>query len=777
MSKRTPQVANRQFEEAVRTTAEAVWGLNPGRCQPHWYENDPVLHELDGLARLPDVTHLLMVTTSRRLEKVKADVKKLGLAAARERRSGLPVRKWLITDTHLEAEHIDWARKHDVYVLTHAQFQRRFFDGHDYLSKRRGAPFGSARNLRDGSISIPDNEYVALPMEVKQVSVLAKRDNPPGEPIDINGIADLIRQGSTVVLLGPYGAGKSLTTRELFLKLSPDHRRSDHSTPALTPLAINCREHWGSIYGDEILERHARSTGITPRNTLLVAWRAGMVHLLVDGFDELAAQTVSTLANRDFMRQARYDALQGVRDLVGTAPGVSGVLLCGRDHYFDNLPELAHALGINGREFYAIRLGEFTEEQAAEFLKRRTRDTLLPSWLPRKPLILGYLAHQDLLNDVLAIDASHGFGYAWDAFLTLVCRREAEHERAVMEPVAIRRVLEGLACLVRGVPSGMRPITGLDLAQVYRAQTGNIAGEAVLMQLQRLPGLTPREQDPAGRSFVDADMLAALQGGAVARAVIQNSSSLVDTEWLTGLTRDGVRMAAHLLRASGYKPMTVLATAATFSKQIGNKLVQQLVADLVEVVLGLSDEDEEIDFLGLEVTEACFVDLDLEDRVVKRLVIRECSIEELRVGPTLKQSTVKFDGCLIGRVVGVPSKDGLPDASFRECLFDLFDDTSTNAAVLRLPIPDTLKVLMTVLRKLYLQAGGGRKLHALRRGLSSGKMQPLVNRIVDILQAEGFVVVSHEVVHPVRRYTTRVHRILDAGGLADDPLVTRVREL
>ena len=775
MSKPSSQFANRQFEEAVRTTAEAVWGLNPGTCQPQWYENDPGLHELDGLARLPDITHILMVTTSRRLDKVKADVKKLGVAEGRERRRGLPIRKWLITESQIEAQHIEFARKHDVYVLTHAQFQRRFFDGHDYVSKRRHAPFGSARNLRDGSVSIPDNEYVALPMEVKRVSVLAK--DAPGGPIDINGIADLVRQGLTVVLLGPYGAGKSLTTRELFLQLSQNHRRPDDSTPALTPLAINCREHWGSIYGDEILERHARSTGITPRNTLLVAWRAGMVHLLVDGFDELAAQTVSTLANRNFMRQARYDALQGVRDLVGTAPSVSGVLLCGRDHYFDSLSELAHTLGINGREFYTIRLGEFTEEQAAEFLKRRTRNTVLPSWLPRKPLILGYLAHQDLLDEVLAIDASRGFGFAWDAFLTLVCQREAEHERAVMEPVAIRRVLEGLACLVRGVPSGMRPITGFDLAQVYRAQTGSIAGEAVLMQLQRLPGLTPREQDPAGRSFVDTDMLAALQGGAVARAVIDNASRLADTEWLIGLTRDGVRMAAHVLRTNGYKPMTVLATARTFSKQVGNKLVRQLVADLVEVVLGLSDEDEEIDFLGLEVKEACFVDLDLEDRVVRRLVIRECTIEELRVGPTLKQSTVTFDGCLIGRVVGVPTKEGLPDALFRECVFDLFDDTSTNAAVLRLPIPDALKVLMTVLRKLYLQAGGGRKLHGLRRGLPSGRMQSLVKRIVEILETEGLVVVSQEVVHPVRKYTTRVHRILGAGRLADDPLVTRVREL
>ena len=768
------QIASREFEAEVRRTAEAIWGLDPGECQPQWYEGSAELHELDGLARLPEITHLLMVTTSRKLDKVKADVKKLKIAEAKEHhRRDVPVQKWFITENQLEAEHVNYARKHGVRVLTHGQFQKRFFNGRDYFNKRRLTAFGSARNPRDGSISIPDDEYVALPMEAHKVPILNRREEPAGLPIDVKGVTNLIREGSTVVLLGPFGAGKSLTTREVFLALGAS-QGVDARTP-LVPIAINCREHWGAKYGDEILGRHARSTGFTPRNTLTVAWRAGLAHLLVDGFDELAAQTISTPSNKDFMRQARHNSLQGVRDLVNKAPKGTGILLCGRDHYFDSLRELATSLGISNREFFTVRLGEFTEDQASQFLRRRTKTVSLPAWLPRKPLILGYLAHQDLLDEVLDIDSSRGFGYAWDSFLTLVCQREAEHERAAMDPLAIRRVLEGLASMVRTSSTGNRPITGIDLAEVYQSQTGNVAGEAVVMQLQRLPGLTSRDQDPTMRSFVDSDMLAALQGSAVARAVVENSCAVGGRNWFTGLTRDGVRMAAHMLRDNGYTAMTVLGTAKRLSKQTGREFSGQLVADCVAIVLELSDEDEEIDCQGLEVKEAHLHEVNVEDRIIGRLTIRNCIVDVVRVGAALRKSSLLFDGCEIERVEGVPSAGGLLGDRFSGCQIYHFDDASTNAAVLRLAIPDALKVLLTVLRKLYLQAGGGRKKSALKRGLPSGQMHRLVDKVVDLLESEGIVMVSNEVAHPVRKHAVRVHKILAAGSMADDPLVDRIR--
>jgi hypothetical protein len=76
---------NMNFEAEVRRVAEAVWNVLPGHCQPTHYPGNPVVHELDGIARLRDVTHLVMATTSTRLDKVTGDVRKLNAAEAIEK--------------------------------------------------------------------------------------------------------------------------------------------------------------------------------------------------------------------------------------------------------------------------------------------------------------------------------------------------------------------------------------------------------------------------------------------------------------------------------------------------------------------------------------------------------------------------------------------------------------------------------------------------------------------------------------------------------------------
>ena len=60
------------FEEEVRYIAEALWNLPAGSCQPTQYVGDPVVRELDCIARRRDVTHLIMVTTSTKLQKAKS---------------------------------------------------------------------------------------------------------------------------------------------------------------------------------------------------------------------------------------------------------------------------------------------------------------------------------------------------------------------------------------------------------------------------------------------------------------------------------------------------------------------------------------------------------------------------------------------------------------------------------------------------------------------------------------------------------------------------------
>ncbi|MGK2963716.1 MAG: hypothetical protein ACSLFK_16470 [Gemmatimonadaceae bacterium] len=769
-------IANKQFEDDVRRVAEAVWELPPGAIQPQHYTTDSVVRELDGLARLRDVTHLVMATTSTKLDKVKSDVAKLNAAAKIEGRSAALTAQWLITSKQLEAEHIKYARDRKVTALTLSNFRSRVFNGRAYVEKREKAAFGSARNLADGTITIPNDEYVPLPMSSSPYDAVAgKVRNDESRLIDVGEIAVGLRAGKTFVMLAPFGSGKSLTAREVFGLLGRDLLRGDSE---VTPLAINLRENWGNLYADEILERHARSLGFTPRETLTIAWRMGIAPLILDGFDELAAQAVVRSTDLNFLRDARAQALKAVRDLIQNTPTGVGILIAGRDHYFDNLRELQHSLGLHGRSFEIVRLDEFTEAQATLFLRKYGEESGLPDWLPRKPLILGYLAHKKLLPDILAIDHSRGFGYAWNTFLDLVCERESAHELASMNPITVRHVLERLASDVRATPTGTGPIAGVDLAEAYRLETGEVASEGVLMQLQRLPGLTPREQDPGARSFVDEDLLAALQGSAIARLILEGAGKWSPRNWLTPLEEKGVAMASYLVSEAGGTAETAVSVALRLAS-VANRSQQenQVIADVASVALEMARELATLDARSLVVESATFKKMDLEDLSVDHLFLRNCVIEEIRIGPRIADSSLRVTECLLGRVVGVATDEGLPEDIFVGCMAEQFDDTSTTAAALRLRVPAGVKALVTVIRKLYFQAGGGRRLAALKRGITDPIVAACIDDIVHILEAEGMIWVSNAIAHPARRQTARARKLLAELSTSQDPVMRRALEL
>lgn len=770
---------NMAFESEVRFIAEAVWNLEPGSCQPNHYPDDKVVREIDGIARLRDVTHLLMVTTSTKLEKVKNDVKKLNAAELHEKKSTNAVSKWLITERQLDAQHIDHARKNNVEAITLEQFKLRFFDGRSYLSKREKTPFGSARNPSDNSITISDDAYVPLPMvELSRETVRHKKKEHYEEreqPIKLNDIENLLNLGEIVVLTAPFGSGKSLTTRELFKILASKYRKNQNK---LVPLCLNLREHWGQQYFDEILERHARSIGFSPKEDLVTAWRAGFSLILLDGFDEVASQAIVRENDVNFMREARRVALEGIKDFLTKLPSGVGAFICGRDHYFDNENELSHALGIAGKKYKIIKLGEFTEDGANEFLRRQGIDAPLPDWLPRKPLILSYLIQNNLLTGILNIDASQGYGHAWDAFITKITERESQIERAVMDSQTLRFVMERLAFSVRAKISGTGPITGNDLANTYYIETGQSAGEGVLAQLQRLPGLTQRDQEAGSRSFVDADMLAALQGGALSRFIWGQYKPKGDSP-LSALSDKAINVAAYLLKRDGGNSATTLSIVERMLRDSSDATNMQLAADCFSIALALSkEEDYSLDCRGIILESASFGKIDLEEYNIKNLTFSSCIISEIVLGEDTLSSNIQFLNCNIGKVHGVASKAGLPKSIFTDsCEIDEYDDMGTNNAVLKLDIEPKLKALLTILRKLYRQAGAGRKVSALSRGITCKDVASHIPSVLNALERLEFVHIFNNVVHPVRKKTDRVDRILNAPTLSSDPLINEVKQL
>ena len=158
---------------------------------------------------------------------------------------------------------------------------------------------------------------------------------------------------------------------------------------------------------------------------------------------------------------------------------------------------------------------------------------------------------------------------------------------------------------------------------------------------------------------------------------------------------------------------------------------------------------------------------------------RDCLFQGLELAVDADATLLpKFYSCYIGTLDGRVSRLDLPQGVFdKECVFDSFSSGAQNtAAILELPLSTGTKVLLTVLKKLYLQPGSGRRESALFRGLDH-RARVLVPEILDLLVREGLTIKSTAAEEPVwlpaRSQTVRVLRLVSSPVESDDPIVTK----
>ena len=276
------------------------------------------------------------------------------------------------------------------------------------------------------NIKVPPSDYVAT----------ALSDVDTGASLKASELASRVAQGGRYIVYGDYGSGKSMTLRDIYFRI-----RDQFVSGKLIrcPIYLNLREHIAQTQPDEALYRHAEKIGFPQPHSLIAAWRAGFVTLFLDGFDELTPpQFASSVSN---LRQARRFAVEIVRRFIEQTPAHAPIIIAGRDSYFDGRPEAQLALGYQ-KTAQVFDLAGFTDEDVKRFLK--VRSTQVPSWLPTRPLLLGYLANAGLLNgrdQLLPLNPASG----WDQMLQRVCEREVSQVWGVgFEAGDLRLFIEAL---------------------------------------------------------------------------------------------------------------------------------------------------------------------------------------------------------------------------------------------------------------------------------------------------------------------------------------------
>ena len=736
-----------RFEDSVRTVARSLWYLGPGQGAAEFIGAE----EIDCVCRTEDLVHLVECTQLRTMEKYRLQVSKLATAKRELERQRETVKLWIVTEHEPTPDQRRAARTDNITALSLQEFSKRLLDSRSYLEARSNCAFGSAVDPDTGQTNIPDNEYVTLPITT----------NEGAESFSIQDLSAMLASGESIMLQGPFGAGKSLTVREIFRELKNQH----YENPAApVPMAINLREHWGQSDVDELIRRHAARVGFERSHELVRTWNAGGIIALLDGVDELASPAFPT--DREGIRSSRQRALRVVKEFVSQSKGRCGILLAGRDHYFDSVEEAKRILSLPNDMRY-VNIGEFSEDQATQYLANKGISEDLPTWLPRKPLLLGYLTAKELLKEVLAIESESGPAYAWDQFLDRICEREAELDVGIDKDV-VRQLLETLATRSRQLSNGTGPLYESDLAEAFRSVTGIEPMESAKALLQRLPGLTSRDQEIGARSFVDLEMLQALRAGDVARFIENPYKKINQGSWHHALDEFGCSVAGLLVqrKAMHHQNHRVAAMEAI------NRWQEPTLALDCLLSYRTAEDSLILDAGGMRIVGGNCDTIDLVENNVAAIVLESCLIDQIRLDVNVPTDVI-FRKCMIDRVEGVAASRELP-AMFDNCEIVEFDNTQTNTAIMRSDLPPSVKVLLTIIRKLFLQRGSGRVEAALYRGLEE-RYTSHVEPILQHLDSSG-IIFSHPsprgiIWHGNRAERTRMLRILEKPSKSDDMLL------
>ena len=755
---------NERFEQEVRRIARALW--------PSSEFSGAVMvdgRETDGIFETEDCIHIVEATTSRKKEKASQDIVKLVKLIQKHRRvdSARVVRGWFITRDEPTADQREVTNKHrrnNVNTLSFLQFQARLIDSQAYINARDSYKFGSVRDPATGEHSL-DIKYVPLDLlDVNSNNIFSHKD-----------FDSMISEGRTIVLLGDYGAGKSMTLREIYYNLRKEHLKGNTGK---FPVYLNLRDHYGQRDAAEVITRHSRSIGFDHPSHLVRAWRAGYVHLLIDGFDEIS--TISIQGQWHNLGLNRYRAMEAVRCLIREHPKGAGLLVAGRAHFFDNPSERRRALALP-QDAIELSLTEFTEVQIRTYLERVGLSGSVPPWLPSRPLLVGYLAAKGFLSnffDEEATDQPTGPAAGWDALLDNVAAREAEIEAGI-DGNTVRRILERLATKVRSLPDGLGSISRDTVIQAFREICGNNPDDRGLVLLQRLPGLGVDREEENSRTFIDEAFADACKSGDIVDFVDKPfdfpSSVLEDIESSVGVL--GIEVASRKIELRGFGEGK-LNTALSKAYESGTKYMAWDIVRLISEIGHNIRQEVRLERILIPSFELKNFDTDLS-----KLRFVDCFFRRVEIDQNADVSRMpSFYECYIDEVEGRVSKSDLPMGKFDDkCEFDRFNTTAeTTSEMLALDLPLGIRVCLTVLKKLYMQIGAGRRENALYGGLDD-RARRLVPRVLQVLQSEGFTLSdrskNNTIWRPCRSHNERVRKIIIAPSESDDPVLRRCASL
>lgn len=719
---------DRAFEAEVLRIARAKWPQNA-------FSGSKIIdgRERDGVFETEDAVHFIEATTSRSQDKARQDTRKLHQAVVNKIKENAikGARGWFITSEEPTADQrkeVEKIGKGQVVALSFAQFQQSVVDVGAYLSARANHYFGSVKNPKiteekNTGEGVDNLDYVPINLvdDTKNWS--------------ISEICRSLQNGSKFVLTGQFGAGKSMTMRQIFKEMKNDYLRGNTS---LFPVYINLRDHTGQNEAVEVIERHARKIGFESPASLVRAWRASFCVLLLDGFDELTAFGIQR-ANINKLRIIRRTALEAVRQIIKETPNSTGIIVAGRDHFFANLSETESCLGFEGHVTH-LSTTEFTEAQVQQFLKIKSNGNVkkLPAWLPTRPLFVSYLAAHDLIDNVINDESFMDSAAGWDYLIDQICERESLIDKRYLDGPTIRKILARLATYARASEDGLGPLRVDDLKRAYTHVCGFEPDDQAWLILHRLPGLVIHEFEEDTRKFIDGEMVAVYRSGDLIDFINDPIKAVSDDDMMSAFSEADKTVGNHAIATASRKLEAKFESADLRSllSTIPSSIDQNILrADLICLAI-----ERKISIPFEVIIDGVFFqpdnfDLSGDFGNLNGLKFKDCYFESLEYYPDNLDKSPYFINCVITNFSGNYSNNNLPDKYFINPAVSFFENAvDTNASIRNVQNLNVgQKVLLTILRKLFIQSLGGRSQTALYRGLDTSEKQ-FVDPVLKILE-------------------------------------------
>lgn len=693
----------------------------------------------------PGYKVVIEISKENKLDKVRGDITRISLMRMSAFSEKVFVEPYIVLGFEPTDSMVAAGKDAGVTVWSMDRFRRELFDYQSYNHIRRERQFGSAIDLNTGAPI--GNEYTPV-----------KYFKKGNRELNSTEIKEKLQRAGRIILLGEFGSGKSRLFQELFYNFSAESGQN-----GLTCICINLRDCWGLRRAEEIIRRHFDLLGMSSHaNNFLKIYSDRNVVYMLDGFDEISTQAWSD--NPQKLQQVRKDTLAGVRDLLSQAKG--GVIISGREHFFNGLEEMYEALGLKQTNTEILHCqDEFTEIEANTFLKQLGISAIVPAWLPRRPLILQTLAgfEADAISLLINKDQK-GDVELFYHYVDAVCHRESLI-KAGLDGETTKNILKVLARNTRTKPGNIGPISVNEINDAFAKIRGTQPVDESAIILQRLPGLGQVNAETSDRSFRDPYLLDGLRALDAIDAVERHDDAAYAHPWKHPLEEMGLRiLGTHIIDANNTKGFLQYSRRSSDMKN--SVMASDIIASL------LISESEDIDCSGMLIENTHISKLDFSDLLASKLTILNSIIDTL-ILPTKPTTSLLIDDCLIRKLEGASGPAGIPSWIQKTEVAE-FQDYHTVASIRKLKLNPGQRILITVLKKTFMQPGRGREEDALLRGLGQIGDPQIPGRIINLLiredMLEKFKGDSGWVYKPNRSQTARANAIVQQLGQSQDTI-------